>query len=397
MAEIEGLDFRPDDPEWYLGDPHAAYRRLRRDAPVHWYEPDRFWFLSKHADVFAVSKDPAVFCSGRGFRIHDDLRTGGGIEGIPPSILGMDPPDHTRYRGLVNRYCTPRAMSQVERRIREIARESLDRVETGKVVDFVECVSVPLPVLVIAELLGVPLEDQRQFKDWSDDLIAANDGDFEAMARVGELFGYMIAQALDRRRSPREDLLSVVATGEPNGRLLNEPELGIFAVALLGAGNETTRNAISGGAIALMEHPDQRAALAADPSLIPNAVEEMVRWVSPIKSFARTATRDTEIRGQKVSEGDFVVLSYASANRDEEVYGATAEEFDVRRSGVSSHLGFGVGQHFCLGAHLARLEVKILFEELLGRFPRFEPAGEVERVRSTLINGIARLPVVFSS
>jgi cytochrome P450 len=393
-----GLDFRPDDGEWYLGDPHTAYRRLRREAPVYWYEPDRFWFLSKHADVLAVSKDPATFCSGKGFRIHDDMRTGQGeAEGIPPSILGMDPPDHTRYRGLVNRFFTPRAVRQLEQRIRQIARESLDRVETGRVVDFVELVSVPLPVLVIAELLGVPLEDQQQFKDWSDDLIAANDGDLEAMGRVGELFMYMIAQAQDRRRSPRDDLLSVVATGTPTGRLLNDPELGIFAVALLGAGNETTRNAISGGAIALMEHPDQRAALAGDPSLVPNAVEEIVRWVSPIKSFARTATRDTEIRGQNIAEGDFVVLSYTSANRDEEVYGASAEELDVRRVTTTSHLGFGIGQHFCLGAHLARLEIKILFEELLARFPHFEPAGTVERVRSTLINGIERLPVVFSS
>ena len=399
MAELAGLDFHPDDSGWYLGDPHAAYRRLRREAPVYWYEPDRLWFLSKHADVFAVSKDPTTFCSGKGFRIHDNLRSGatGGLEGIPPSILGMDPPDHTRYRGLVSRFFTPNSMRQLEQRVREIARESLDAVETGKVVDFVELVSVPLPVLVIAELLGVPLEEQKKFKEWSDDLIAANEGNFEAMGRVADLFTYMIAQALDRRRSPRDDLLSVVATGAPNGRLLNEGELGIFGVALLGAGNETTRNAISGGAIALMEHSDQRTALVEDPSLIANAVEEMVRWVSPIKAFARTATCDTQIRGQKIAEGDFVVLSYSSANRDEEVYGSTAEDFDVRRSGAGSHLGFGVGQHFCLGAHLARLEVKIVFEELLARFPRFELAGKVERLRSTLINGVEHLPVVFQA
>jgi cytochrome P450 len=309
----------------------------------------------------------------------------------------MDPPDHTRYRGLVSSFFTPRSVHRLEERIREIARESLDRVETGKTVDFVGLVSVPLPVLVIAELLGVPLEDQKQFKDWSDDLIAANDGNLEAVPRVVELFTYMIAAALDRRRSPREDLLSVVATGQPNGRLLDDGELGIFAVALLGAGNETTRNAISGGALALMGHPDQRAALLEAPSLIAGAVEEIVRWVSPIKAFARTATRETEIRGQRISEGDFVVLSYTSANRDEEVYGPTAEEFDVRRTGAAPHLGFGVGQHFCLGAHLARLEIKVLFEELLARFPRFELAGEVKRLRSTLIDGIEHLPVVFSS
>ena len=391
------FDFRPDDAGWYLGDPHAAYRRLRREAPLHWYEPDRFWFLTKHADVFAVSKDPATFCSSKGFRIHDNLRTGGGIEGIPPSILGMDPPDHTRYRGLVSRFFTPRSMNHIEERIREIAREALDRIETGRVVDFVELVSVPLPVLVIAELLGVPLEDQKKFKEWSDDLIAANDGNMEAVGRVADLFAYMIGHALDRRSAPRDDLLTVVATGEPNGRLLDDMELGIFGVSLLGAGNETTRNAISGGAIALMENPEQRALLVEDPSRIASAVEEIVRWVSPIKSFARTATCNTEIRGQRIAAGDFVVLSYTSANRDEEVYGPTAEELDVRRTGAAAHLGFGVGQHFCLGAHLARLELKILFEELLARFPRFELAGEVQRLRSTLINGVEHLPVVFSS
>src|SRR5215468_6491294 len=185
-TELAGLDFRPGDAGWYLADPHAAYRRLRREAPVYWYEPDRFWFLSRHADVLAVSKDPATCCSGRGFRIHDDVRTGAatGLEGIPPSILGMDPPDHTRYRGLVSSFFTPRSVHRLEQRIREMAYESLDAVETGRVVDFVELVSVPLPVLVIAELLGVPLEDQKHFRDWSDDLIAANEGNRDAIGRV---------------------------------------------------------------------------------------------------------------------------------------------------------------------------------------------------------------------
>jgi len=396
MTELEGLDFRPDDPDWYLGDPHRAYARLRREAPVHWYEPDSFWFLTKHADVFAVSKDPRSFCSGKGFRINDDQRRGGGMDGIPPSILAMDPPDHTRYRGLVSRFFTPRSVNRLEARVRELARESIDAIPPGEVVDFVDAVSVPLPVLVIAELLGVPLSDHAQFRAWSDDLIAANEGDLEAVGRVGDLFTYMIGHALDRRRSPRGDLLSVVATGEPNGRLLDDMELGIFAVSLLGAGNETTRNMISGGAVALMRHPEQRAELARDPALVPAAVEEMLRWVTPIKCFARTATRDTEIRGQKIAKGDFVVLCYSSANRDEEVYGDDAEAFDIHRAEVP-HLAFGVGQHFCLGAHLARLEGRILFEELLSRLPDFELAGDIERLRSTMIDGIERMPVVFHS
>jgi cytochrome P450 len=309
----------------------------------------------------------------------------------------MDPPDHTRYRKVVTQFFTPRAIRAMERRVREIARESIDAIKPGAVVDFVELVSAPLPVLVIAEMLGVPTSEQQQFKDWSDDLIAANDGDVEAVARVGQLFAYMIGQALDRRKSPRDDLLSAVAAGKPNGRLLEDGELGIFGMALLGAGNETTRNLISGGGELLMAHPDQRAALARYPSLIPAAVEEMVRWVSPIKSFARTATRDTEIRGQRIAQDDFVVLSYSSANRDDEVFGHDSDAFDIHRRPSAPHLGFGIGQHVCLGAHLARLEGRVIFEELLARYPDFELAGEIERVRSTLINGIEHMPVVFNA
>jgi cytochrome P450 len=393
---VQLADFRPDKPRWYLGDPHRAYRQLRREAPIYWYEPGKFWFLSKYADVFAVSRDPHTFCSGKGFRINDESRRANGRDlGIPPSLLGMDPPDHTRYRRLVTNFFRSRIIARLEERVREIARESLDRIVPGEVMDFVDIVSVPLPVLVIAEMLGVPLSDQKRFKDWSDDLIAANDGNLEAVGRVIDLFNYMIGQAKDRRTSPGQDLLSAVATGEPNGRLLDDGELGIFAMTLLGAGNETTRNLISGGAEALMANPSQRAELARDPSLIPAAVEEMVRFVSPISSFARTATRDTEIRGQKIAKDDFVVISYAAANRDEEVFGDDADFFNIHRESAMPHLGFGVGQHVCLGAHLARLEGRVIFEELLARYPQFELAGEVERLGSTLINGIKRMPVVF--
>jgi cytochrome P450 len=387
-------DFHPEDPDWYLDEPHAAYARLRREAPVYWYEPNRFWFLTRHADVFAVSKDPRTFCSGKGFLLHSNQPREGGMD-IPPAILGMDPPDHTRYRKVVTRFFTPRAIGSLERRVRAIARASIDAITPGEVVDFVEVVSAPLPVLVIAEMLGVPTSEQQQFKDWSDDLISANDGDLEAVARVAQLFAYMIAQAVHRRRDPRDDLLSAVATGAPNGRLLEDGELGIFGMTLLGAGNETTRNLISGGGELLMAHPDERAELARDPSLLPAAVEEMVRWVSPIKSFARTARRDTEIREQKIAEGDFVVLSYSAANRDEEIFGDDADSFDIHRRSAAPHLGFGIGQHVCLGAHLARLEGRVIFEELLARYPHFELAGEIERTRSTLINGIDRMPVVF--
>jgi cytochrome P450 len=279
--------------------------------------------------------------------------------------------------------------------MRELARESLEAISPGETVDFVDTVSVPLPVFVIAEILGVPTSERAQFKAWSDDLVAVNDGDAEAVGGLVELLNYMIAQALDRRASPRGDLLSVVAAAEPEGRLLNDGELGIFALTLLGAGNETTRNLISGGAEALMANPDQLQQLAQDPSLIPAAVEEMLRWVSPVRAFARRATCDAELRGQRIAKDDFLVISYAAANRDEDAFGPTSESFDIHRGDGPAHLGFGVGQHVCLGAHLARLEAKVLFEELLLRFPCFELAGEIQRVRSTLINGIERMPVTF--
>lgn len=387
---------RLEDPDWYLEDPHATYRRLRRERPVFWVEPHGFWFLTKYADVHSVSKDPGRFCSSRGFRIHEGLKPQSPVnEDFPPTILSMDPPQHSKHRNIVTSFFTPRAVARLESRVRGLARESIQEISPGETCDFVEAVAVRLPVLAIAEMLGVPSADREQFKDWSDALVALNDGNVEALPRVGELFAYMSSHALERRANPREDLLSALATAKPEGRLLEARDLGMFGMLLLGGGNETTRNLLSGGAEALMANPDQKSQLAQDPSQIPSAVEEMVRWTTPIRTFARTATRDTEIRGQKIASGDFVVLCYSAANRDEEVYGSDSEQFDIHRKGGAPHLGFGVGQHVCLGAHLARLEARVVFEELLARFPRFELAGKVERIRSILINGIERMPVTF--
>jgi cytochrome P450 len=388
-------DFRPDQPDWYLTNTASAWQRMRRDEPVSWYEPDRFWLLTRYDDVRAVSKDPTTFCSSKGFRIRDDLRDGRTLDGLPPSILAMDPPDHTRYRQLVSKWFTPRQIGLLEPRVRELARESVAAIRPGEVVDFVEQVSVPLPVLVIAEIMGVPTSEYRRFKEWSDDLIAANEGDAEAALRVGELHQYMVEQGRVRRTQPTSDLLSTVANGRVDDVPLSEAELGMFGLTFLGAGNETTRNLISGGGEALMANPLELEKLTRDPALIKNAVEEMLRYVSPIKAFARTATRDTEIRGRQIAKDDFLVLVYASANRDEAAFGLTSEQFDVTRDPNPPHVAFGFGQHVCLGANLARLEARVIFEELLARFSRFELAGDIERVPSTMINGVARMPVVF--
>jgi cytochrome P450 len=381
-----------DDPDFYLADPHAAFRWMRERAPVYRCERARLWAISKHADIMRVSRNPEIFCSARGILINDGLRGETPME-VPPSIIYMDPPQHNRYRKLVSRAFTPGMVAGLEGRTRAIARESLDAIRSGETHDFVETVAVPLPMLVIAEMLGVAAEDRGTFKRWSDAIIAAADTGTspESMQHVGELFAYFHAKLGERRGR----LLSVLAAAEVDGERLADEELLMFCMTLLVAGNETTRNLISGGAKALMEFPDQRRVLVENPDRLPGAVEEMLRWVTPIRSFARTATRDTEIRGQRIAAGDYVLLLYASGNRDEEVFGPTADVFDVARPAEPMHVAFGFGEHFCLGASLARLEARVLFEELLGRFPDFSLAGEIVPLRSTLMNGLVRMPVTF--
>jgi cytochrome P450 len=395
-AAVRLPEYALDDPDFYLDDVAAAYRRLRAEAPVYWCARAGFWALTKHADIQHVSRNPQLFCSGQGILVKDPMRDGT-MPVQPPSIIYMDPPAHLRYRRLVSKAFTPRMVNALEPRIRAFARQSLDEVSPGVPIDLVEHVAVPLPMLVIADMLGVPAEDRLQFKRWSDAIIAGADlGVAATMASVQEVFAYFLAQLEARRRAPRDDLVSALAVAEVDGERLADDEVLMFCMTLLVAGNETTRNLISGGARALMQFPDERRTLAANPALFPRAVEEMLRWVTPVKAFARTATQDTTIREQRIAAGDYVVLLYASANRDEEVWGPTADRFDVSRAPDPGHLSFGIGPHSCLGANLALLEARVLFEELLARFPNFELAGEPEPLRSTVMNGIVRMPVVFA-
>ena len=392
MPETPALD----DPDFYLADAHVAFRWMREHAPVYWCERARLWAITKHADIMQVGRNPETFCSARGVLINDSLRTPTPME-VPPSIIYMDPPQHNRYRKLVSRAFTPGMVAGLEGRVRAIARESLDAVRSGETHDFVETVAVPLPMLVIAEMLGVAAEDRETFKRWSDVIIAAAETgpSPESLQHLGELFAYFHAKLAERRHRPGADLLSALAAAEVDGERLADQELLMVCMTLLVAGNETTRNLISGGAKALMEFPDQRRALVEDPALLPGAVEEMLRWVTPIRSFARTAIRDTELRGQPIAAGDYVLQLYASGNRDEEVFGPTADVFDITRPTEQAHAAFGFGEHFCLGASLARLETRVLFEELLARFPDFSLAGEIVPLRATLMNGLVRMPVTF--
>jgi cytochrome P450 len=390
-------EFAPDKPEFFLGDPHAVFRRLRREDPLPWYPGSGgAWCLLKHADILTVSRDPARFTSTRGIQIGSS-NVGRPLE-MPPTILEMDPPDHNRYRKLVIRAFTPGATAALETTVRQIARECVESVEPGQVVDFVDALAVPLPMYVIAEMLGVPRSDRADFKRWSDAMIEAGGGRRSPStdAAIGELLGYFARELGERRRAPKDDLVSTLARAEIDGAHLSDPEILMFCATLLAAGNETTRNLISGGSLLLMRNPDQQRRLLAEPELLPNAVEEMLRWWTPVQSFTRTAARDTELRERRISEGEVVLLLYASANRDEEIWGEDAERFDVGRDHSRlRHLAFGFGEHLCLGAPLARMEARVMFEELFARFPGFELAGEPELLPSRLMHSLERLPVIF--
>jgi cholest-4-en-3-one 26-monooxygenase len=358
---------RPDT--FARGVPHETFRRLRAEAPVFWH-PDSFhgggfWAVTRHADVWRVSLDQKTFSSQRGSAMIPPYTE----EQLIPQreiMLNMDPPKHTKYRRLVNMGFSPKILNTAEHHIRERARSIVDSVARKGRCDFVTEVAAELPLQVIVEMLGVPLEERHQFFEWSNTMVGGDDPEYAASPEVGQvammqLFAYANELAGERKRCPREDLTSLLLQAEVDGERLTESQYDSFVMLLAVAGNETTRNLIAGGMLALIEHPEERERLIADPGLLPMAAEEMLRWVSPVMAFRRTAQRDVEVRGQEIREGDRVVIWYASANRDEEVF-PDADHFDVGRQ-PNDHLGFGIGPHFCLGAHLARLEIRIMFEE----------------------------------
>jgi cytochrome P450 len=393
--------FAPDQVGFYLADPHGAFRRLRAEDPLHWYAAGPFWCATRHAHVMEISRRPRTFSSAHGTQVFEIPRRLAGqrfaMAIIAPSILQMDPPQHNRHRKLAISAFTPRMVATLEPRMRALARESVEAIRPGEPFDFVERVAVPLPTFVIAELLGVPGSDYADFRRWSDAMVeAGSSGPTPDTIRTGaELFAYFTAKAAERRREPREDLLSKLALAEVDGSRLSDPELAMFCVTLLVAGNETTRNLISGGMLTLLEHPGQWEKLCADPGLVPNAVEEMLRYVAPVRNFARRVQHDTELCGKRLRAGEYVALFYGSANRDEAVFGDDADAFDVARPTAGRHVSFGFGEHLCLGAPLARLEARVMFEELIARGRGFSLAGPVEQPPSILMNGIDRMPVVF--
>ena len=381
------------DAGLYATDPHPLFTRLRADAPVAWNEERGFWAVTRHADVSAIGADHETFCAARGILVDE---IGVSYES-PPTMMHTDPPAHTRYRRLVQPGFKPSVVKALEPAVRARARALVEALGAGKAVDVVRALSVPLPLQVISEIMGLPTEDWERFYQWSEAVIpGATDWPEERRNLLqAEMIGFLLDLTKQRRASPRTDVLTELAQASIDGDQLSEAELAMFLVQLLVAGNETTRNLISGGLVAFAEHPGQWERLAGDRTLLGPAVEEMLRWTTPVVSFMRTATRDTELSGVAIAAGEPVLMIYASANRDESVFGPDSGTFEVGRN-PNPHIAFGFGNHFCLGAALARLEGRVVLEELLDRFGSLEPAGQVECSGSSVIAGVRRAELSFS-
>ena len=380
------------DRAMYAGDPEPAYAWMRDHAPVYHDDETGLWALTRHEDVVWAETHPAVLSSARGSRPNS---------GAQPSMIDSDDPLHTRRRRLVYKGFTPRRVADYETHVRDVATSLIDAVAPLGQCDLVQDIAAPLPMQMIAEMLGVPPEDGKLLQHWSDKLISgADDARYQTadVANAAIDFAVYADRIIDERRSqPVQDLLSLLVHARHDGEELSHEELIGESMLLLIGGNETTRNAITGGVEQLIRTPAQRDRLLADPSLIPAAVEECLRWVSPIINMARTATTDVTVRDVTIPEGDQVLLMYGAANRDPAVFDAP-DTFDVGRT-PNPHVSFGFGTHFCLGASLARLEIRVMLEELMRRLPDMEladPTAPVPRTPSSFIRGIPSMPVVFS-
>jgi cholest-4-en-3-one 26-monooxygenase len=383
------------------GPPHELYTLMRREAPIAKHRgidpgsPTWFWAISRHADVIEVSRKFQMFSSAKKGALVNQERPD--LE-VARMMIDTDPPEHTRLRNLVNRGFTPKAMRLLEDHFREVAHRLIAEAKAEGTLEFVEKVSSELPLVAIAELLGIPYEDRRKVFDWSNRMIGSTDPDYsggvdDAQLAAAELYMYANQMAAERRIEPKNDLVTTLIS-DHDGDQLTEHEFDLFVLLLSVAGNETTRNGISHGLLALIEQPGAWDALKADPSLVTSGVEEMLRWGTPVNNFLRTATGDVELHGVQIKEGDSVVMLYASANRDEDVF-ADPFRFDVTRN-PNPHVTFGGGgPHFCLGFNLAKLEMRILFEELIAQVDSVALAGEVTKLRSAFIHGIKQLPVTL--
>jgi cytochrome P450 len=407
------------DPHAYArtGYPHELWARLRRESPLHWCEPPvlvPFFAVTRHAHICEISKQPDLFLSSKGIipaTQEGAARIARGEKGpfdAMQTIITMDPPKHRQYRKVASPWFTPHAMGRLDEAVEASARRLVDRLYDQQVngegrCDFAVEVATQHPLRILATILGVPEQDEERILRLTQQLFAGQDPEFqreEADPEQGfrnlgieflQYFGKIIA---DRRAQPRDDLASILANAEIDGARMGDVEtLGYYLITFT-AGHDTTRNALAGGMHALVEHPAEREKLRVDPKgRVADAVEEIVRWTTPVNYMMRTAARDTELAGTKVRQGDRLLLFYASANRDEEVFEAPSA-FRIDRH-PNPHLGFGIGEHFCLGSHLARKSQRALFAELIGRLEEVEIAGSVERLVASFVAGIKHLPLRY--
>ncbi len=378
--------------------PHDLYSYLREHEPLSFQrsafagpEDPGYWLFTRHADVHSILLDPVTYSSYRGgTNLLDDPPDR--LEVGRMMLINMDPPNHTRYRRLISRSFAARAVADLEPHVRSLCKEVIDRIVDRGECEFVRDVASQVPMQVIFMLLGVPQKDWEYLVEQTD-VMMNNSGQEASMTGVLNLFMYADRLASERRQNPGSDMVSQLLTAEVNGELLSQAEFNAFFMLLVVAGNETTRNLISGGMLALIENPAELLKLQSDLSLVPGAVEEMLRYVSPVTQFRRTANRDVQAYGKVIREGDRVIIAHASANRDERVF-PNSDTFDITRS-PNPHLAFGIGVHLCLGATLARLEARCMFEELLRRVGHFEVCGPLVRMHSSLVNGYKLMPLRF--
>jgi linalool 8-monooxygenase len=402
-GDLDQVDLSEAD-HFESGPPHEIFKRLRAEPGLHRNrsrgEAD-FWSLTRYDDINVVVKDHETFSSARPIAFMHDEKSIIPIEVLQGMMINMDPPVHSRSRKIVARAFTPAAMAAYEPQLKALCAELVDNVIERGACDFVEEIAITLPLAAITLVMGIENPDIRQLFNWTNHLIGAQDptlrpADDVLFKTLGEIGMYTAELVQDRTQNPRDDLMSRIIHAEIDGERLAFEELVSVFILLFGAGNETSRNSLSIGWHALMEHPDQRRMLLDDPARLDGAIEEILRYVSPLMDFRRTATRDTEINGHPIAEGDKVVMWYCSGNRDERVF-ENPDALDITRDFAKTpHLSFGAGIHKCLGQHLAKLELRLMLSELLKRVPEMELAGEIGVLRSNLFYGYTSMPVTFA-
>ncbi|MBW2413536.1 MAG: cytochrome P450 [Deltaproteobacteria bacterium] len=394
------VTFDPTDPG-FLDDPYPTYARLRREAPIHRH-PTGFVVVSRYADVTRVLKTPEVFSSEAMGGSQPRTGSDGEIAPTSGSLIGQDPPVHTRQRSIVNRGFTPGRIAGYEPRIRQVVEDLFERFESTGQVELIGQLAAPLPVTMIAELLGLDPKRRDDFKRWSNSLIVASTSPGESRSdpkhrqNFAEFRQYIREVIEERRAAPRDDLVSVLVNAEERDGVLTPDQVFAFASLLLAAGSETTMNLIGNAVLALLAHPDALERVCADLSLVPRLIEETVRWDPPVQMVMRLTTRETELGGEALPARAMVIVLLAAANRDPDTF-PDPDRFDLDRN-TQGHLGFGFGNHFCLGASLARLEARVALESVLGRLAKLRPGdSRVERHGSFLVRGASALPLAFDA